>query len=88
MKNMIKHSRAAFFLLTTIICMGVIFAVCWHSLDEIHYLKSFFPVRFSVEEAFYASGIELIKVIIISLPLALIIYVSLRLFDIFRNKNS
>jgi len=57
-------------------------------LDEIHYLKSFFPDRFSVEEAYYASRIELIKVIIISLPLALIIYVCLRLLDIFRNQNN
>jgi hypothetical protein len=84
---MIRQFRTALLLLTTIICLGVIFAVCWHSLDEIHYLKSFFPDRFSVQEAFYASGVELVKVIIISLPLALIIYLCLRLFDIFRNKD-
>lgn len=48
-------------------------AVCWHSIEEIHYLKSFFPAKFTVEEAFYASAIELIKVVIIGIPLLLII---------------
>jgi hypothetical protein len=46
----------------------VVAAVCWHSVEEIHYLKSFFPQQFSVQEAFYASGVELIKVVIISIP--------------------
>jgi hypothetical protein len=48
-------------------------AVCLHSVEEIHYLKSFFPKQFTVEEAFYAAAIELIKVIIIGLPLLLIL---------------
>jgi ABC-type multidrug transport system permease subunit len=51
----------------------VVSAVCWHSVGEIHYLKSFFPQRFSVEEAFYASAVEFIKVLIIAVPLFFII---------------
>jgi len=50
----------------------VVSAVCWHSIEEIHYFKTFYPKQFSVEEAFYASAVELVKVIIISLPLILI----------------
>jgi hypothetical protein len=49
----------------------VVSAVCWHSVQEIHYLKTFYPKQFSVEEAFYASAVELVKVIIISLPFTL-----------------
>jgi hypothetical protein len=52
-------------------------AVCVHSVDEIHYLKSFFPKQFTVEEAFYAAAIELIKVIIIGLPILVILGVGL-----------
>lgn len=51
----------------------VIAAVSWHSVEEIHYLKTFFPKQFTVEEAFYASGIELIKVFLIAFPLLLVI---------------
>ncbi len=40
-------------------------AVCWHSVEEILYLKSFFPKQFSVQEAYYSASIELIKVVII-----------------------
>jgi hypothetical protein len=54
------------------ISIAVVTAVCWHSLGEIHYLKSFFPRQFTVQEAFYASALELVKVLIISLPFVLI----------------
>ena len=54
-------------------------AVCWHSVAELHYLKSFFPKQFSVQEAYYAAAIELIKVVIIGLPIVVIIGVSLYL---------
>ena len=57
----------------------VVFAVCWHSVQEIHYLKTFYPKQFSVEEAFYASAVELIKVIIISLPFILVAVCGIRL---------
>ena len=50
-----------------------IFAICFHSLEEIHYLKSFFPQTFTVEEAFYASVVELIKIVILSIPFLLVI---------------
>ncbi len=49
-----------------------IFAICLHSLEEIHYLKSFFPQTFTVKQAFYASAIELIKILIIPLPFLLV----------------
>ena len=66
-------------LLNLVVLIGVLTysAVCLHSVDEIHYLKSFFPGEFTVEEAFYAAAIELIKVIIIGLPILLIIGICL-----------
>jgi len=87
MRDIIKQPRAAFLLLTVVIATGIIVAVCWHSVEEIHYLKSFFPGSFTVQEAFYASGIELIKIIIISLPLVLIIFICLHLPGIFKSEN-
>ncbi len=54
-------------------------AVCWHSVEEIHYLKSFFPQQFSVQDAYYATAVELMKVIITGLPIGLVIAVCLHL---------
>ena len=68
------------------ISLFVISAVCWHSVEEIHYLKTFFPRQFSVEEAFYASGVELIKVVIISVQFIGIIIIGLCLF-LFYKRN-
>ncbi|MBW7957898.1 MAG: hypothetical protein H3C68_08415 [Deltaproteobacteria bacterium] len=58
-------------LLTAVIaaCMVLIGAVSYLSLKEIDYFKSSYPVTFTVEEAFYASLVEFIKIHIISLPL-------------------
>jgi hypothetical protein len=66
-------------LLNLMILTGIVTfsAISLHSVDEIHYLKSFFPREFTVEESFYAAAIELIKVIIIGLPIVLIIGVCL-----------
>ena len=64
-------------LIITLLALAAIFAVCFHSLEEIHYLKSFFPHSFSVEQAFYAGLLELVKVVIIALPLVLTIAVCL-----------
>jgi hypothetical protein len=65
--------------LNLVILIGVIgfSGVCLHSVEEIHYLKSFFPGDFTVEESFYAAAIELIKVLIIGLPTLLIIGICL-----------
>jgi hypothetical protein len=57
--------------------LAVIAAVSWHSVEEIHYLKSFYPKSFTVEEAFYAAGVELIKVFLIGFPLLAAIAVGL-----------
>ena len=62
-------------------------AVCLHSLEEIHYLKTFFPRAFSVEEAFYAGGLELIKVVFITIPLLLLIIVCLFLLRQWRDNS-
>jgi hypothetical protein len=59
-------------------------AVSWHSVEEIHYLKTFYPNHFSVEEAFYASGVELIKVILVGLPLFLVIGAGLYVLRYFK----
>lgn len=53
----------------------IIIIVSLHSLQEIHYLKGFYPGNFTMEDAFYASWVELIKTHIISLPLVLIIFI-------------
>lgn len=60
-----------------VLALAVIFAVCLHSLEEIHYLKTFFPRTLTVQEAFYAGALELVKVAIISLPLVLVIGIAL-----------
>jgi hypothetical protein len=69
------------------ISLFVISAVCWHSVEEIHYQKTFFPRQFSVEEAFYAAGVELIKVVIISVPFIGIIIIGLCLL-LFYKRNT
>lgn len=60
-----------------VFAIGAVAAVCLHSLEEIHYLKSFFPAEFTVQDAFYAAMIELIKDVIIAIPLILIVAVAL-----------
>lgn len=62
----------------------IISAVCWHSVEEIHYLKTFFPKQFTVEEAYYASKVEVVKIAFISFPLILIIGISLYFLSYFR----
>lgn len=76
-------------LLVTAIVLGfgIVSAVCWHSVGEIHYLKSFYPHQFSVAEAFYASGVELVKVLIIALPFILLIAISLYLLRRYDKKS-
>ena len=69
------------------ICIVVIAAVSWHSVEEIHYLKTFYPKQFTVEEAYYASGVELIKVILIGLPLFLVMGAGFYLLRYFKKDN-
>jgi hypothetical protein len=64
------YSKTIFIII--VLATAIFAAICWHSVQEIHYLKSFFPRQFSVQEAYYASAIELIKIIIIGLPLGAI----------------
>jgi hypothetical protein len=72
-----KRIHPILLLSVIVVCLIIVSAVCWHSVEEIHYLKLFFPNQFSVEETFYASKVELVKIAIISLPLILIIGISL-----------
>lgn len=51
----------------------VIALVSWHSVQEIHYLKSFYPRSFTVVEAGWAAVVELVKVTLISFPILLTI---------------
>ncbi len=83
MKGTIKGISLFLFLFVSI---AVVFSVALHSIDEIHYLKSFYPGRFTVEEAFYASGVELIKVIIVSIPFSMLILTSLYLLKMYIKK--
>ena len=72
-----KKSYSKIIFSITVLGVFIFAAICWHSIQEIHYLKSFFPKQFSVQDAYYATAIELIKVIIIGLPIVLIIAVSI-----------
>lgn len=69
-----------------IICLVIIAAVSFHSVEEVHHLKSFYPQTFTVEEAFYASMVEFIKIHIISLPLMVVILLSAFLLWVFRKR--
>ena len=73
--------------LAIVMSILIVAAVCWHSLEEIHYLKSFYPKQFTVEEAFYASGVELIKVLVIGVPFFLVLGVSLYLLKILGDRD-
>ena len=73
--------------LAIILSILIVAAVCYHSLEEIHYVKSFYPKQFTVEEAFYASGVELIKVVVIGVPFFLVLWVSLCLLKNLSNKD-
>jgi hypothetical protein len=46
-----------------------IFLVVRHSVEEIHYMKTLYPPALTLNEAFWAVLIELIKVSLIALPL-------------------
>ncbi len=69
------------YLLAAVIILSLlaISAASWHSVEEIHYLKTFYPARFTVEEAFWASLVELIKIHIIAMPLVGVIVLCLYL---------
>ena len=60
-------------IIVIVISVVALSTICWHSIEEIHYLKSFFPKQFSAEEAMYASIVELIKIVILSIPFLLVI---------------
>ncbi len=62
-------------------------AVSWHSVAEIHYLKSFYPQQFSVQEAFWASAVELIKVLVVSIPFFFIIVTGCCLLHYWKHKS-
>lgn len=68
-------------------CLAAISVASWHSVEEIHYLKSFYPETFTVEEAYYASKVELVKVAIISLPLLAFIIIGIFLFKDLEKKG-
>lgn len=73
--------KIARYLLAAVIILSLlaISAASWHSVEEIHYLKTFYPARFTVEEAFWASLVELIKIHIIAMPLVAVIVLCLYL---------
>ncbi len=76
-------------LLFIIISLVIIAAVSFHSVEEIHYLKSFYPHSFTVAESKDAAIVELIKVLLISLPLILIVICGLFLFRLLpRNQKN
>jgi hypothetical protein len=84
---MVKKPYSVFLVAIVVVGVVILSGVCWHSVGEIHYLKSFFPNRFSVEEAYYASAVELIKVIIIAFPIIVVIGISLYVLRHFRRDS-
>ncbi|MFQ5441804.1 MAG: hypothetical protein ACE5EB_03660 [Thermodesulfobacteriota bacterium] len=82
-----KKKRSLIFAAAIIVSIIVILSVSYHSLEEIHYLKTFYPSRFTVEEAFYASAVELIKVLVIAIPFFAVIASSLALLSKRRRKD-
>jgi hypothetical protein len=68
-----KSRRRLFLNLVVLVGLVVYAGICFHSVQEIHYLKSFFPRQFTVQEAYYAAGVELIKIVIIGIPIVLVI---------------
>lgn len=81
-----KRTYLSLFLSIIAIYVILLAAVCWHSVGEIHYLKTFFPGKFSVEEAYYASLVELIKIAIIGFPVIVVIGISLFMLRYINNK--
>lgn len=81
-----KRAYRALSLVITVVGLAVISGVCWHSIEEIHYLKTFFPKQFTVQEAYYASRIELIKISIICFPVLVIIGISLYFLHYYRKE--
>lgn len=71
-------------ILAIVASLGIITALCLHAIEEIHYLKSFYPNSFTVEQAMQASIVELVKLLLGSLPLLIVIAVSVALLSIFR----
>ena len=82
-----KRSRELLLYLVIFTGAGIYSFICFHSVEEIHYLKSFFPETFTVQEAFYASAVELIKVMIIGIPFLLFISICLVLAGRIRKDN-
>lgn len=82
-----KNLKPVILIVAIIVSLFIIFAVSFHSLEEIHYLKTFYPPSFTVEEAFYASAVELIKILVISLPFFVIIVVCLYSLKIYYKKD-
>lgn len=61
----IRNLQLAFAMAVVLAIAGV----AYHSVGEIHYLKSFYPTAFSVQEVFYATLVEWIKFLFIAFPL-------------------
>ena len=81
-------NRTSKILILSAVGVSIVFvsAVSWHSVQEIHYLKSFYPQQFSVQDAFWASAVELIKVLIISIPFFLVIITGFCLLHYWKRK--
>ncbi|MFQ5464551.1 MAG: hypothetical protein ACE5EI_01350 [Thermodesulfobacteriota bacterium] len=82
-----KNVRTIILAAAVVVSVLVVFAVSYHSLEEIHYLKTFYPAEFSVEEAFYASAVELVKVFVIGVPFFVVIAASLYLLARGRDRD-
>jgi hypothetical protein len=78
-RRMMHRRRYLLPVLAIVLSVGIITAFALHSIEEIHYLKSFYPQSFTVEQAMQASVVELVKVLLASLPLGIVIAVCVAL---------
>lgn len=58
-------------LIIAVAIVVIVGGVAFHSIGEIHYLKSFYPETFTVKEVFFATLVEWIKFLLTTVPLVL-----------------
>ncbi|UFS68706.1 hypothetical protein LPW11_12380 [Geomonas sp. RF6] len=75
--------------IAVMIVVGILFlaGVCWHSVGEIHYLKTFYPSSFNIDQAYEATRIEAIKVGIIAFPVIVAIAAGLYVLKNFSGRR-
>lgn len=77
-KGKYMDNKVKVFLSAVIVIM--IMSVSFHSVEEIHYFKTFYPEEFTVQDTFYASLVELVKVFLVSFPIIIAYRIIIELY--------